>query len=160
MEGHRALLPELDPISIAKNKWTRYWSTMQNKRRRSTGSGVSMYNKKMRGVDLLGSLVTVHRVSILRKKWYFPFYTWSLSVATVNAWRLKEFVMKAINPEYQQEPYISFLRELFQSMLETHSSRPRHTNIAKKVYRIKTLWKGALSSRYRVCWWIENQTGC
>ena len=63
-----------------------------------------------------------------------PFYTWSLSAATVNEWRLKEVVMKARNPEeYEQEPYISFLMELFQSMLETHSSRPRHTNIAKKV---------------------------
>ena len=89
----------------------------------------------MRGLDLLGSLVTVHRSSLHSPlKVILPFLTWSLSAATVNAWRLKEFVKKAINPEeYQQEPYISFLRELFQSMLETHSSRQRHTNIAKKV---------------------------
>ena len=129
MEGHKALLPELD----AMDQILKYCAE-QKKAKVNGPCIVSMNNKKMGGVDLLDSLVTVHRVSIRRKKWYFPFYTWSLSAATVNAWRLKEVVMKARNPEeYEQEPYISFLMELFQSMLETHNSRPRHANITKKV---------------------------
>jgi len=48
------------------------------------------------------------------KKWWFPFFTWSLSVSAINAWRLRMAVTG------NKEPYLDFLRELVVLMLETH----------------------------------------
>jgi hypothetical protein len=36
------------------------------------------YNAGMGGVDLLDNMVSVYRVSYRMKKWWYPFYTWSL----------------------------------------------------------------------------------
>jgi hypothetical protein len=36
------------------------------------------YNARMGGVDLLDNLVSVYRVNYRMKKWWYPFYTWSL----------------------------------------------------------------------------------
>ena len=45
----------------------------------------------------------------IRKKWWYPIYLWSLNVAAVNAWRLRQMRMGKF------EPYLLFLRELVQS---------------------------------------------
>jgi hypothetical protein len=52
------------------------------------------------------------------KKWWFPFYTWSLSVSAVNAWRLR---MKTTG---KKEAYLDFLRELCIEMLSVHGTPP------------------------------------
>lgn len=46
-----------------------------------------------------------YRIPIRIKKWWFPIYTWSLSVCTVNAWRLR------MRHTGTREPYLNFLRE-------------------------------------------------
>ena len=72
------------------------------------------YNGGMGGVDNLDSMVAVYRIPFRVRKWWSPFYTWSLSVSSVNAWRLR---MKITG---EKEPYLSFLRELVIQMLTNH----------------------------------------
>ncbi len=58
------------------------------------------------------------RVPYRIKKWWFPIYTWSLSVSAVNAWRLR---MKVTG---KKEPFLDFLRELCITMLTEHGTSP------------------------------------
>lgn len=76
------------------------------------------YNAGMGGVDLLDSMVALYRTSIRIKKWWWPFYAWSLSVSAVNSWRLRCKVKNT------QEPYLDFLRELVVAMMATHGTLP------------------------------------
>ena len=68
----------------------------------------------MGGVDLLDMMVATYRILFRRKKWYFSIYTWSLTVAAVNAWRLR------MKWQDKQEPYLDFLRELVIGMMHKH----------------------------------------
>ena len=52
------------------------------------------------------------------KKWWFPFYSWALSVSAVNGWRLR---MKVTG---KKEPFLDFLRELVIQMVATHGHPP------------------------------------
>lgn len=115
---------------------------------------VQKYNAGMGGVDLLDNLVACYRYSnnlfffctcafysrkkiiyigltfILSrvpyriKKWWFPIYTWSLSVSAVNAWRLRMRVTG------EREPYLDFLRELCISMLTEHGTAPTRKRLS------------------------------
>jgi hypothetical protein len=76
------------------------------------------YNSKMGGVDLLDSMVSVYRVNYRMKKWWYPFYTWSLSVSAVNAWRLR------MSAKGTKEPFLDFMRELVMEMLTVHGTPP------------------------------------
>ena len=75
---------------------------------------ICQYNEKMGGVDLLDAIVALYRVLFRMKKWWWPFYAWSLSVSAVNAWRLRMAVTG------NKEPFLSFLRELVMGMLAKH----------------------------------------
>jgi hypothetical protein len=55
------------------------------------------------------------------KKWWFPFYTWSISVSAVNAWRLRNALTG------KKEPYLDFLRELVIELF-TVNGRPSTAN--------------------------------
>ena len=86
---------------------------------------VTKYNKGMGGVDLLDSMVATYRIPIRSKKWWFPFYTWSLSVSVVNAWKLK------CHATGGDEPLLDFLWELVVEMLKTHGkSSPAGRSVA------------------------------
>jgi hypothetical protein len=78
----------------------------------------SHYNTKMGGVDLLDCMVSCYRVSYRMKKWWYPFYTWSLSVSAVNAWRLR------MSAKGTKEPLLDFVRELVMEMLTVHGTPP------------------------------------
>jgi len=75
------------------------------------------YNKGMGGVDLLDSMVALYRVPFRVKKWWWPYFPWSLSVSAVNAWRLRMKVRGI------REPYLDFLRELVIEMLAEHGHK-------------------------------------
>ena len=49
-------------------------------------SVVSMYNKRMGGVDRMDQNVACYRIGIRGKKWYFPLLAYLLNVAVQNAW--------------------------------------------------------------------------
>ena len=74
------------------------------------------YNGGMGGVDVLDGMVGCYRVPYRKKKWWFPIYTWSLSVHAVNAWKLR------MRTKGKKEPYLDFIRELVVEMFETHGS--------------------------------------
>jgi len=76
------------------------------------------YNEYMGGVDLFDAIVACYRIPFRMKKWWFPFYSWSLSVSAVNAWRLR------MNIKNQKEPFLDFLRELVIEMMSTHGHPP------------------------------------
>jgi hypothetical protein len=86
---------------------------------------VTEYNAHMGGVDLLDNMVACYRVGHRIKKWWFPFYTWSLNVSAVNAWRLR---MKVTG---KKDSFLDFLRELVIIMLETHGRDPIATGRKK-----------------------------
>jgi hypothetical protein len=58
------------------------------------------------------------RIPYRIRKWWFGIYTWSLSVAAVNAWRLR---MKVSG---KKEPFLDFLRELVIGMFAQHGTPP------------------------------------
>lgn len=49
---------------------------------------VSRYNGNMGGVDRLDQNLSSYRVSIRKKKWWFPIFSWLLGVSVNNAWQL------------------------------------------------------------------------
>lgn len=68
----------------------------------------------MGGVDLLDSMVACYRIQIRKRKWWFPFFAWSLSVSAVNAWRLMQKTKK------YEKPFLDFLRKLVEIMMAKH----------------------------------------
>ena len=48
---------------------------------------VASYNKYMGGVDLLDRFLSQYRPKITGKKWWWPFFTNTLNMAVVAAWR-------------------------------------------------------------------------
>lgn len=53
---------------------------------------IAEYNKSMGGVDLLDKQVSLYRVRIRGKKWWFPLFTQLLDIAVVNTWRIHQHV--------------------------------------------------------------------
>lgn len=77
---------------------------------------VRHYNATMGGVDLLDQQVALYRSPVRVKKWWFPFYTWSLHVLAVNAWRIEA------KHKGHKIPYLSFLRDLVIEMMEENGT--------------------------------------
>jgi hypothetical protein len=119
------------PVFVASNKYhpdlnstcERYNRTEKKNMQVPIPDLIKQYNTGMGGVDLLDSQVAVYRVPFRIKKWYFPFWTWSIVVMAVNAWRLRQ------NVRGRKEPYLDFLRELVVEMFARHGRPP--------VYRIQ-----------------------
>ena len=65
-----------------------------------------LYNQKMGGLDLFDQFVATYRARIRSKKWWWPFFAWSLNAAMTNAWLLyKKIHGKNI-------PMLAFMREI------------------------------------------------
>jgi hypothetical protein len=109
---------------------------------------VQQYNAGMGGVDLMDNMVACYRweavpkqapvflygflcssflynslflfcrIPYRIKKWWFPIYSWSLSVSAVNAWRLR------MSMRGTREPFLDFLRELCIAMFVEHGTAP------------------------------------
>ena len=75
------------------------------------------YNRGMGCVDLMDSSVANYRVSWHKKKWWWPIFSWSLSVQAVNAWRLRQRFTN------NRDPYLKFLRELVVCLLEENGTK-------------------------------------
>lgn len=63
-------------------------------------------------------LFTFFRVPYRIRKWWFGIYTWSLSVSSVNAWRLR------MRMTGRKESYLEFVRELVMGMFALHGTPP------------------------------------
>ena len=81
---------------------------------------IKKYNTFMGGVDLLDNMVNCYRVKYRSKKWWWAFYSWSLNVQAVQAWRLR----CRMKEELKSEPLLSFIRELVIEMMNVHGHPP------------------------------------
>lgn len=74
---------------------------------------ISNYNKHMGGIDRADQNISLYRVSIRGKKWYFPLLAHMIDVAEQNAWQL-----------YKEEggklDHLAFRRRIVMNLLESN----------------------------------------
>ena len=96
---------------------------------------ISLYNKHMGGVDSLDSLVSVYRIDIRGKKWYWPHYINTIDVLKSAAFK----VFKLSNPEAKMD-FLQFTRRVVTHYLKAAKFvRQMPPNI---IYQRKKSWKG------------------
>ena len=83
----------------------------------------------MGGVDLLDQMVSVYRSKIQKRKWWWCFWPWSLSVAAVNAWRLYQ-----LTTNDKAMPYLTFLRQVVMEMMKRHGVAKSRTGPPIQLY--------------------------
>ena len=72
-----------------------------------------LYNQQMGGVDLFDQFVAIYRARIRSKRWWWPFFAWSLNAAAVNAWLLhKKFEGKNVS-------MLAFMRKIVLTMFSS-----------------------------------------
>ena len=76
-----------------------------------------LYNQQMGGVDLFDQFVATYRARIRSKRWWWPFFTWSLNAAAVNAWLLHKKI------EGKNVPMVTFMREIVLTMLSSSGQK-------------------------------------
>lgn len=77
---------------------------------------IATYNAKMGGVDLLDKLISLYRIRIYSKKWYWRIINNLISVACVNAWRL---FLNTRKMQPKELPLLNFLREISVCLLRS-----------------------------------------
>lgn len=73
---------------------------------------IASYNKYMGGVDLLDRFLSTYRPRIKCKKWWWPFFTNTLNMAVVAAWRIH----RELKGEMSQ---LTFLRHITTALMKT-----------------------------------------
>lgn len=73
---------------------------------------VGSYNKNMGGVDLLDRFLSSYRPRIKGKKWWWPFFTNTLNMAVVAAWRIH----REMNGQMSQ---LTFLRDIVMGLMKS-----------------------------------------
>ena len=58
---------------------------------------IHCYNRFMGGVDLIDLFIANYRIRIRSKKWWWPFFSWSVDACLVNAWLMYKSVKKELN---------------------------------------------------------------
>ena len=74
----------MEPI----NKVNRWFSSLKQRREIDCPDVVRIYNKHMGGVDLLDSLLGLHRTNVRSKKWYHRIFFHCMDMVVVNSWLL------------------------------------------------------------------------
>ncbi len=116
---------------------------------------IAKYNEGMGGVDLLDGMVALYRCTIKRKKWWFAFVPWSINVAAVNAWRLRNMALKdhGIAFNKHEHNYLSFIRDLVEGLVKCHGKHsltlPMQISVsAPQSKKLKMLRKPLTDVRY------------
>ena len=87
------------------------WNKVQNERVDvDCPHSVQMYNRSMGGTDRMDQNIRRLRVSIRSKKWWWPLFTWGLTVTLQNCWLL-------YRRKKQNVKFLDFAREVAQSLL-------------------------------------------
>ena len=71
----------------------------------------------MGGVDLFNQFVATYRARIHSKRWWWPFFAWSLNAAAVNAWLLHKKI------EGKNVSMLAFMREIVLTMLSSSGQK-------------------------------------
>ena len=69
-------------------------------------------------MDLLVSSMANYHVSWRKRKWWWPIFSWSLSVQAVNTWRLRQRFTR------NKDLFLKFLRELVVCLLSEKGKKP------------------------------------
>ena len=149
-------------VSVASNctltestKLVRRWSRQQKKTIEVTmPEMVHTYNRNMGGVDLFDQFVANYRIRIRSKKWWWPFFSWSVDACVINAW----IMYKSIKGS--SISLLNFRREVAQQALKqcgTPRSRPgpktSYSESTANAIRFdrKDHWPIPLPTRYSRC---------
>ena len=89
---------------------------------------IETYNGGMGGVDLADQMVGAYRICIRKRKWWWCFFTWSLSIAAINAWRLYRMAHQRNNTG----PYLKFLRDVICQTLKVYGEARMRPGVALK----------------------------
>lgn len=81
---------------------------------------IAEYNKYMGGVDLIDKQVSLYRIRIRGKKWWFPIFTQFLDISVVNCWR----IYQKIHPN-ETISLLEARRKIVLSYLSKSSKRKR-----------------------------------
>ncbi|XP_054720650.1 piggyBac transposable element-derived protein 3-like [Uloborus diversus] len=73
---------------------------------------ISSYNKYMGGMDLLDRFLSTYRPRIKGKKWWWPFFTNTLNMAVLAAWRIH----RELKGEMKQ---LTFLRDVTTALMKS-----------------------------------------
>jgi hypothetical protein len=84
----------------------------------SRPSLIGMYNKYMGGTDLMDENVSMYRIGIRGKKWWWPLFTWLIDVSVHNAWVLMKQTGVAM-------PQLEFRRQIAQTYLTRFKAPPK-----------------------------------
>ena len=80
------------PVGDGTNTAMRYSKAAHGKITVKQPAVIKAYNKLMGGVDLVDQMIACYRPMIRKRKWWWPIYTWVLSLMLVNSWRLWNIV--------------------------------------------------------------------
>ena len=100
-----------NPVSTAQR-----WSKSAKKRADVLTKPFEDYNKQMSGVDLFDQFVSIYRVRIRSKKWWWPFFAWVVNASMANVLNLLRTVQK------QKVGILEFQREVVVRILASFES--------------------------------------
>lgn len=87
---------------------------------------IKKYNQNMGGVDRADQNISLYRVSIRGKKWYFPIISHCLDMAIQNAWQLHRHNGGKMDQYH-------FRRSLAKGILETHKKNTKRGRVRSNV---------------------------
>ena len=73
---------------------------------------IHSYNRNMGGVDLFDQFIANYRIKIRSKKWWWPFFSWSIDACIVNGWLLYQSIKTG------SLSLLDFRREVAQQLLK------------------------------------------
>ena len=116
---------------------------------------IAKYNDGMGGVDLLDGMVALYRCTIKKKKWWFCFVPWSINIAAVNSWRLRNLALKhhGIPFDKHKHNYLTFVRDVVEGIMKCHGkysvTLPMQMSMSSpKSKRLKIFRKPPTDARY------------
>ena len=87
---------------------------------------ITLYNKSMGGTDQMDQQLATYRPFIRNRKWYWPFFTFSLGVALYNSWLLYRMLQGDCT-------YLDHLRAIARSYIRQYSYEKHiHTSTTRR----------------------------
>ena len=74
----------IEPVGTAK-RWCKYAKDYVNVPRPSL---IASYNKMYGGTDQMDQAISAYRPNIRNRKWYWPLFTYCMSIGLHNSWLL------------------------------------------------------------------------
>lgn len=103
----------------ALNKAKRWCHIKKKKIEIDQPNMVANYNANMGGVDSLDRYLSQYRPKIRGRKWWWPFFTNTVNMAVVAAWRIKR-------EGGEKMPQLDFLRNVTLALIKREEAKPSH----------------------------------